>query len=220
MLNIIENKILKIHSSFGRIIKMEEKKIFQNCIDLLANIYANEDSAEGKNTANFLLDADCSLINFNENQDSKSYSEIFNSYSSKEEHPLVHEVRKISHLLPWYQSDCEGRIDKELKKQMIMTELVGPNSIIHSSQYELGIYFQFPNVSYYARRHPAEETFFTLSGRSFWQLEEKEEVERFVGDYIHHPSMASHSNRTSDEHLIACWRWSGDISLEGYKNFK
>jgi len=32
--------------------------------------------------------------------------------------------------------------------------------------------------------------------------------------------MASHSNRTSDEHLIACWRWSGDISLEGYKNFK
>ena len=199
---------------------MEDKKIFQNCINLLAEIYANEASAEGKNTANFLLGADCSSINFTENHNSKSYSKIFNSYSSKEEHPLVHEVRKISHLLPWYQSDCEGRIDEELKKQMIMTELVGPNSIIHSSQYELGIYFQFPNVSYYARRHPAEETFFTLSGRSFWQLEEKEEIERFVGDYIHHPSMAYHSNRTSDEHLIACWRWSGDISLEGYKNIK
>ena len=68
MLNIIENKILKIHSSFGRIRKMEEKEIFKNCIDLLANIYANEDSAEGKNTANFLLDADCSFINFTENQ--------------------------------------------------------------------------------------------------------------------------------------------------------
>ena len=74
---------------------MEEKKIFQNCIDLLANIYANEDSAEGKNTANFLLDADCSLINFTENQDSKSYSEIFNSYSSKEEHPQFMRLEKF-----------------------------------------------------------------------------------------------------------------------------
>ena len=53
---------------------MEDKKIFQNCINLLAEIYANEASAEGKNTANFLLGADCSSINFTENHNSKSYS--------------------------------------------------------------------------------------------------------------------------------------------------
>ena len=51
--------------------KMEEKKIFQNCIGLLANIYANEDNIEGKNTANFLFSADCSSINFTENQKGK-----------------------------------------------------------------------------------------------------------------------------------------------------
>ena len=199
---------------------MEEKKIFQNCIGLLADIYANEDNIEGKNTANFLLGADCSSINFTENQNSKSYSKIFNSYSSKKEHPLVQEVRKISHLLPWYQTDMGGRITEQLKKQMIMTELVGPHSILYSSQYEIGIFLQLPNVAYPARRHPAEETFFTLSGKSFWQLDNNDEVERFVGDYINHPSMSSHSNRTTDSHLIACWRWSGDISLDSYNNVK
>ena len=56
--------------------RMGEKKIFQNCIDLLADIYANEDNDEGKNTANFLLGADCSSINFTENQDS-NLSTIF-----------------------------------------------------------------------------------------------------------------------------------------------
>ena len=54
MLNPIRKKTLQIHSFFGRIKKMEEKKIFQNCIGLLADIYANEDNIEGKNTANFL----------------------------------------------------------------------------------------------------------------------------------------------------------------------
>tara|TARA_B100000965_G_scaffold393771_1_gene405085 strand:+ start:53 stop:652 length:600 start_codon:yes stop_codon:yes gene_type:complete len=199
---------------------MEDKKIFQNCISLLANIFLEENSNEGKQTANFLLDADCSAINFIKDKNSNFYSKIFNSYSSKEEHPLVHEVRKISHLLPWYQTDMGGRITEQLKKQMIMTELVGPHSILYSSQYEIGIFLQLPNVAYPARRHPAEETFFTLSGKSFWQLDNNDEVERFVGDYINHPSMSSHSNRTTDSHLIACWRWSGDISLDSYNNLK
>ena len=89
-----------------------------------------------------------------------------------------------------------------------------------SSKYEIGIFLQFPNVDYPARRHPAEETFFTLSGKSFWKLENDDEVEKRVGEYIHHPSMSSHSNRTTDSHLIASWRWSGDISLESYNNCK
>lgn len=199
---------------------MEDKKIFKNCINLLADIFVNEDSNESKQTANFLLEADLSSINLTKDNDTNAYSKIFNSYSSKEEHALVQEVRKISHLLPWYQTDMGGRINEELKKQMIMTELVGPHSILYSSQYEIGIFLQLPNVAYPARRHPAEETFFTLSGKSFWQLDDNDEVERFVGDYINHPSMSSHSNRTTDDHLIACWRWSGDISLESYNNFQ
>ena len=196
------------------------KNIFKKCIHIIAEIYSKEENLNGHVTGQFLKEIDFTSINLQETESSIEFSNIFNSYSTNDEHELVRELKKISHFLPWYQSDMEGRIDAKLKKQMLITELVGPHSIIKSDDYEVGIFLQFPNVFYPARRHAAEETFYTLAGKSFWQLEDKSEIERCIGEYIHHPSMKSHSNRTTDLHLVACWRWSGDISTESYAKFK
>ena len=199
---------------------MNELKIFENCIKHLAEIYSHEDNEDARETAKFLYSADCQSIKLNEQENSKPLSQIFNSFEVENEHPLVKEVRKISHLLPWYQTDMGGRIDDDLKSQMIMTELVGPHSLLYTEEFELGVFLQLPNVNYPKRRHPAEETFYTLSGKSLWQLEDNEEREKVIGEYVFHPSMAMHANRTTDEHLIACWRWSGDISLENYYKYQ
>ncbi len=199
---------------------MDIENIFSNCLKLLAEIYHNEKNINGQETARFLREVNLTSFELDESEETNKYSEVLKSFTSNSDHELVHYVTEIAHLLPWYQANMGGRIDENLKKQMIMTELVGPHSIVKSSKYEIGIFLQFPNVNYPARRHPAEETFFTLSGKSFWKLENDDEVEKRVGEYIHHPSMSSHSNRTTDSHLIASWRWSGDISLESYNNCK
>ena len=93
---------------------MNELEIFENCIKHLAEIYSHEDNKDARETAKFLFSADCQSIKLNEQEDSKSLSRIFNSFEVENEHPLVKEVRKISHLLPWYQTNMGGRIDDNL----------------------------------------------------------------------------------------------------------
>mgnify|MGYP005690266981 FL=1 len=75
---------------------------------------------------------------------------------------------------------------------------------------------QMANIDYPVRRHPAEETFFIISGKGYFNKDSNPEIYREVGDYVHNPSMINHSNRTEEHHMIWSWRWSGDISEDSY----
>ena len=136
--------------------------------------------------------------------------EYFSEYSNKDR------LKEISNFLPWHHSNMGGRIEGDLKKQFIQFVLLGPSGIINSNDYEVGIFMQMANVDYPVRRHPAEETFFIISGKGYFNKDSNPEIYGEVGDYVHNPSMINHSNRTEEHHMIWSWRWSGDISEDSY----
>ena len=198
---------------------MNTEKIFRDSILSLKNIYQNEGTHNGLLTAKALDEIKDKEPNLERNSND-DLSNMFDSSISKNDHLLAQQIKEISNYLPWEHSSMGGRIDEHLKKEFIQFVLLGPAGIFKSNNYEVGILMQMPNIDYPARKHPAEETFFIISGQGYFIKNDESEVFSQVGDYIHHPSMASHSNRTENHHIIWSWRWSGDISLESYYKYK
>lgn len=198
---------------------MSVEKIFRDSILNLITIYQNEGSNNGLLTAKALDKIRDKTPNLKKNPNDE-LSNIFDSYISKKDHILAQQIKEISNYLPWERSSMGGRIDEDLKKEFIQFVLLGPTGIFKSNDYEVGILMQMPNIDYPARKHPAEETFFIIGGQGYFSKNDEPEVLGQVGDYIHHPSMVSHANRTENHHIIWSWRWSGDISLESYYKYK
>ena len=194
---------------------MNTEKIFKDILMMLSDVYQNEGSKNGSLTAEALSLAGNQTFNLKENEDDE-LSKLFNSFISNDDHLLALQLKEISNFLPWHHSDMGGRIEGDLKKQFIQFVLLGPSGIINSNDYEVGIFMQMANIDYPVRRHPAEETFFIISGKGYFNKDHHPEIYGEVGDYIHNPSMINHSNRTEEHHMIWSWRWSGDISLDSY----
>ena len=194
---------------------MNTEKIFKDILMMLSDIYQNEGSKNGSLTAEALSLAGNQTFNLKENEDDE-LSKLFNSFISNDDHLLALQLKEISNFLPWHHSDMGGRIEGDLKKQFIQFVLLGPSGIINSNDYEVGIFMQMANIDYPVRRHPAEETFFIISGKGYFNNFSNPETYGEVGDYVHNPSMINHSNRTEEHHMIWSWRWSGDISEDSY----
>ena len=194
---------------------MNTEKIFKDILMMLSDVYQNEGSKNGSLTAEALSLAGNQTFNLKENEDDE-LSKLFNSFISNDDHLLALQLKEISNFLPWHHSDMGGRIEGDLKKQFIQFVLLGPSGIINSNDYEVGIFMQMANIDYPVRRHPAEETFFIISGKGYFNKDHHPEIYGEVGDYIHNPSMINHSNRTEEHHMIWSWRWSGDISEDSY----
>ena len=202
-------------NQYVNILIMSTKKIFKDILMTLSDIYQNEGSKNGFLTAEALSLAGNQTFNLKENENDE-LSKLFNSFISNDDHLLAHQLKEISNFLPWHHSDMGGRIDGDLKKQFIQFVLLGPSGIINSNDYEVGIFMQMANIDYPVRRHPAEETFFIISGKGYFNKDSNPEIYGEVGDYVHNPSMINHSNRTEEHHMIWSWRWSGDISEDSY----
>jgi hypothetical protein len=99
---------------------------------------------------------------------------------------------------------------------MLVNELIGPTGQFPHADIRVGLYVQCPGFHYGLRTHPAEETYILLGGRSAWATGADAPSPRATGAIIHHPSMIPHQTLTTDAPLIAAWRWSGDISFDGY----
>ena len=202
-------------NQYVNILTMNAEKIFKDILMMLSDIYQNEGSKNGFLTAEALSLAGNQTFNLKENENDE-LSKLFNSFISNDDHLLAHQLKEISNFLPWHHSDMGGRIEGDLKKQFIQFVLLGPSGIINSNNYEVGIFMQMANIDYPVRRHPAEETFFIISGKGYFNKDSNSEIYREVGDYVHNPSMINHSNRTEEHHMIWSWRWSGDISEDSY----
>ena len=186
---------------------MNTEKIFRDILIRLSDLYQNEGSQNVSLTAEALSLASNQVFDLKENED-EELSKFFNSFISNDDHMLAQQIKEISNFLPWHHSSMGGRIEGSV--------LLGPSGIIKSNDYEVGIFMQMANIDYSVRRHPAEETFFIISGKGYFNKDHHPEIYGEVGDYIHNPSMINHSNRTEEHHMIWSWRWSGDISLDSY----
>lgn len=99
---------------------------------------------------------------------------------------------------------------------MLVNELLGPDGQFHHPSVRVGLYVQRAGFHYGLRTHPAEETYALLGGRSSWATGTDAPRPRPTGAFVHHPSMTPHQTLTTDAPFIAAWRWSGDISFDGY----
>lgn len=133
--------------------------------------------------------------------------------------PIMQIIPNILHQLDWYCFGMDdGRITPDIAAQMVTAEIVGPDGAFHNPNIRAGLFMQEPNLHYTTRTHAAEETFIMLAGMGRWGRGwDDSPTDCTAGDMIFHPSMTPHSTRTLREPLIAAWRWSGDITIGGYR---
>ncbi len=133
-------------------------------------------------------------------------------------HPLAATALAALPLLRWRHSGLEsGMIRRDIALNLAGAELIGPDGMLHHATVRVGLFMQTARLDYVTRTHPAEETFIMLGGSGYWTCCDSAPTLAQAGAIIHHPSGAPHASVTREEPLIAAWRWTGDIRLEGYE---
>ncbi|MEM9107842.1 MAG: dimethylsulfonioproprionate lyase family protein [Pseudomonadota bacterium] len=120
-------------------------------------------------------------------------------------------------LIRWFHvTDSMQSIGADVGSKMLVTELLGPDGMVHHDTIRVGLFVQCPHLDYPARTHGAEETYIILGGGAYWGTHDRHPVRRTAGEFVFHPSFVPHRSRTLDKPTIAAWRWSGDIRYEAY----
>ena len=133
-------------------------------------------------------------------------------------HPLAATALSALPLLRWRHSGLEsGMIRRDIALNLAGVELIGPDGMVHHATVRVGLFMQTARLDYVTRTHPAEETFIMLGGSGYWTCNGSAPTLAHAGAIIHHPSGAPHATVTRAEPLIAAWRWTGDIRMEGYQ---
>ena len=70
---------------------------------------------------------------------------------------------------------------------------------------------------YGPRSHAAEETFYILSGKAIWWNEDNGHRSLGRGEYVFHRFNVEHTSTTKESHVMAIWRWSGDVGYDQSK---
>jgi mannose-6-phosphate isomerase-like protein (cupin superfamily) len=121
---------------------------------------------------------------------------------------LLSVIRPVAHDLPWRYS-YEQREDAPLLGENIAyAEIVGPDAPYRSMIFCLGLTLIAPESLYPLHRHPAVELYFVLSGTASWSLNNRNR-DLPPGEFVLHPSLATHAMRTRHEPLLAAYTWSG-----------
>ena len=134
-----------------------------------------------------------------------------------DDHTLTKLVLEASPFIKWGGAELrKDRMPEKLANKMPMCELVGPDGLYFDENVRVGLWLQTKGVTYGPRRHEAEETFYTVSGEAEWWTELTGADTKGVGTYVHHPSNVQHKSTTFDNHVLALWRWSGEIGFDKY----
>lgn len=99
----------------------------------------------------------------------------------------------------------------------VHVELIGPDGLVPSDEFRIGLYGMRPRAEYGIRTHPAEEVFIMLAGEVDWIRGDAPYAPHGPGTRSYHPSMLPHANRTRDEAFMSIYVWRGDVSTVGYK---
>lgn len=95
-------------------------------------------------------------------------------------------------------------------------ELIGPDGLVHSDNFRMGLYGMLPGYEYGIRTHLAEEVFVMLAGEADWRKGDGDYQPLRAGDRSYHPSMMPHANRTRDQAFMSIYIWRGDVSTDSY----
>ena len=181
----------------------------------MAGLYAAENREGGHQAARALLAAALIEADLPE-QPAGPLAEDLHLLLATDPHPLSALVRGALPWLVWIYSEMGGRIRQTIASGMMQTELVGPDGIFPHDGVRVGLWLQSAGLDYVTRAHAAEETFVILGGHALWSMNHGPAVRQEAGAVIHHPSLTPHSDCTTNDPLLAAWRWSGDISIEQY----
>lgn len=137
---------------------------------------------------------------------------------SEATHPAARAAYAAHETLSWVGADVlDDHIPTSVSDIFAVVFLVGPEHPIRSDAVRAGLYFQRRRSYYQLHDHSAEETYATLAGEAAWTVGDAAPMRLGVGGLSHHASRVRHATRTFDTHLLAAWRWSGDVRPETYR---
>lgn len=181
----------------------------------LAGLFAAENRPGGYEAARALLTAAAVERDLPRHPEGPIHAHLMAALDG-DPHPLSPLIRAAEPFLEWELSSLDGRIRDEIARNMMQAEILGPGTMFPHAAVNVGLFVQAPNLDYVTRRHAAEETFVVLGGGAVWQRGDEAKHFGGIGAVIHHPSMMPHTDCTQESPLLATWRWTGNISVEGY----
>ena len=195
---------------------MKDRLVFSQLLTLLAQLYSAEGRPGGDEAAAALRSA---VSDF-----PRCLPEPYNYMPGMAEaalaidpHPRADIIAAALPLIRWFHvTESMQSIGTEMGAKMLVSELLGPNGMIHHDRVRVGLFVQCPQLDYATRTHSAEETYVILGGAGYWATNDDVAVLKKAGDMVFHPSWIRHRSRTGDRPTIAAWRWSGDIRYEAY----
>jgi hypothetical protein len=116
-------------------------------------------------------------------------------------------IRTVAHDLPWRYSYQQRDDAPSLGENIAYAEIIGPDAPFRSTIFCLGLTLIAPDSFYPPHKHPAIELYYVVSGIAFWSLNNRHLT---PGEFVLHPSLATHSMRTRREPLLAVYTWSGE----------
>ncbi|GHG83519.1 dimethylsulfonioproprionate lyase family protein [Pseudodonghicola xiamenensis] len=130
--------------------------------------------------------------------------------------PVAAAMLGVLDQIPWGINPVAGQASDEALSSYVSSDLMGPESPIHSEHLRVGLFYQRPGTRYGLHSHAAAETYVIVAGRALWTAGDRQK-QLGPGDYVHHSTYLPHACQTGPEGVVALWRWSGDIDVSSYR---
>ena len=124
---------------------------------------------------------------------------------------LILLLSQCSGLFAWREAGF-GKLNKELAKCILASEIIGPKGIFDNSSVRVGLLIQQEHTAYPKHWHSAEELYLVLNGEALWSVDDDPFKVVSTENFVHHKPNQSHSITTLTEPLLAMWAWTGDIN--------
>ncbi|MDA0224268.1 MAG: dimethylsulfonioproprionate lyase family protein [Rhodobacterales bacterium] len=129
--------------------------------------------------------------------------------------PLVDLISRCHPMLRWRQPGF-GKLQAKVADRIAVTEIVGPDGMIHHPGFRFGLLLQQAGVDYPTHRHAAEELYLVLSGSAGWAVDGQDYVTHAPEVFIHHHPWQPHMMLTRAQPMLTMWGWTGDIGSGTY----
>ena len=93
----------------------------------------------------------------------------------------------------------------------MLVEWLGPDRLLHNTEFRVGMLMLGPSTVYPEHHHPAEEVYHVISGHALWSRAGAPWRLEPPGTMIHHAPNVPHATQTRDAPLLALYCWTGAI---------
>lgn len=131
-----------------------------------------------------------------------------------DEDPIIRGLLPICPHLAWTQNPnyTDGQMSDTFLANYGYADIVSPQGLIADHDFAVGLLLLGPQTHYPPHHHPAEELYYTVSGKASWWQPGQEWTNQGPGAYVHHRSGVAHAMQTARQPVCLLYMWWGQVT--------